>query len=220
MLLLICIGVVVFAPVFFIVFYNFYYKRRNLPPGPTPLPLVGNLLDIVKQGSGEDAFIKWKRQFGDVYTYWMGEQPIVAVNDYSKIVDTFQKDSETFAGRTFAQELRVYVGGDVMRGVLLTEGEVWRDQRRFALHVLRDFGMGKNLMQERVLDEVTGVISALKQDILRKYAEHDLPVHLDIGVGSVINALLFGYRWDKEREKEFFELKEMMSEFIKAYVHP
>lgn len=41
----------------------------------------------------------------------MGEQPIVAVNDYSKIVDTFQKESETFAGRTFAQELRVYVGG-------------------------------------------------------------------------------------------------------------
>lgn len=37
-----------------------------------------------------------------------------------------------------------------MRGVLLTEGEVWRDQRRFALHVLRNFGMGKNLMQERV----------------------------------------------------------------------
>jgi hypothetical protein len=35
-------------------------------------------------------------------------------------------------------------------GVIFTDGEIWRDQRRFALHVLRNFGLGKNLMQERV----------------------------------------------------------------------
>lgn len=35
-------------------------------------------------------------------------------------------------------------------GVMFTEGELWKDQRRFALHVLRNFGMGKNVMQEKV----------------------------------------------------------------------
>ena len=35
-------------------------------------------------------------------------------------------------------------------GVLAIDGTVWRDHKRFALHVFRDFGVGKNLMQLRV----------------------------------------------------------------------
>ena len=36
-------------------------------------------------------------------------------------------------------------------GVIMMEGELWREHRRFAIHILRDFGLGKNLMQERVI---------------------------------------------------------------------
>lgn len=50
---------------------------------------------------------------------------------------------------------------DTMRGVLFTEGEVWRDQRRFALHVLRDFGMGKNIMQEKVSASCASSLSTI-----------------------------------------------------------
>ena len=32
----------------------------------------------------------------------------------------------------------------------MMEGELWLEHKRFALHTLRDFGLGKNLMQERV----------------------------------------------------------------------
>lgn len=36
-------------------------------------------------------------------------------------------------------------------GVIFSEGDLWREMRRFSLTVLRDFGLGKNVMQERVL---------------------------------------------------------------------
>lgn len=35
-------------------------------------------------------------------------------------------------------------------GVIFTEGQPWIDQRRFAIKFLRDFGLGKNEMQNRV----------------------------------------------------------------------
>jgi hypothetical protein len=91
-------------------------------------------------------------------------------------------------------EFRRFLGGTY--GVVMTEGELWRDQRRFALHVLRNFGLGKNLMQEKVLDEVNAMVRRIKNKIFEGHTEHNLLNHLDISVGSIINALLFGYRFE------------------------
>ena len=44
----------------------------------------------------------------------------------------------------------VFVSGGI-GGVIMMEGELWREHRRFATHILRDLGLGKNLMQERVI---------------------------------------------------------------------
>lgn len=44
---------------------------------------------------------------------------------------------------------KMFVAGGVL-GIIETSGNIWREQRRFALHTLRDFGMAKEEMQERV----------------------------------------------------------------------
>lgn len=36
-------------------------------------------------------------------------------------------------------------------GVINSNGDIWREQRRTAISILRDFGMGKNLMEELVI---------------------------------------------------------------------
>lgn len=65
-MILLFIGELFLALVVFVLFYNFYYKRRNLPPGPTPLPIIGNYLTLLRHEPGEDAFIKWRKEYGDV----------------------------------------------------------------------------------------------------------------------------------------------------------
>uniref|UniRef100_A0A915E7I3 Uncharacterized protein n=1 Tax=Ditylenchus dipsaci TaxID=166011 RepID=A0A915E7I3_9BILA len=95
-------------------FYHCYYKRRNLPPGPMPLPFVGNQLEIARNQPEDLLHVKWKNQYGPIYKYSQG---LGLRHCYYR-------------------------------------SDLWKEQRRFALHVLRDFGLGKNMMQDRVLEEV------------------------------------------------------------------
>ncbi|KAH7723232.1 Protein CYP-33C9 [Aphelenchoides avenae] len=209
---------VVFVSAF--VFYHFYWKRRNLPPGPTPLPLIGNLLTIqFKHPPGYDAFIKWSKQYGPVYTYWVGETPVIAITDYDLIQETIVKDGDAYAGRNFFNAtFELFRGGRY--GVTHTEGDLWRDQRRFALHVLRNLGMGRNLMEERILEECQALVSAIDEEIDNRVKEHDIFPHLNLAAGSIINQTLFGYRFSGASLKEFYELRELMNEQLGAFAAP
>uniref|UniRef100_A0A915EPJ1 Cytochrome P450 n=1 Tax=Ditylenchus dipsaci TaxID=166011 RepID=A0A915EPJ1_9BILA len=163
-------------------FYHCYYKGRKLPPGPMPFPIFGNQLEVTP--------------------YWQGDLPIVCISDYAKIVETFQKDGETYTGRTFFEPFENVLKGGV-HGIVITEGELWRDQRRFALHVLRDFGLGKNMMQDRVLEEIETLFETIDKEVENGVTDHNLAAHMHIRVGSIINYLVFGYRFVGDREREF-----------------
>jgi hypothetical protein len=66
---------------------------------------------------------------------------------------------------------------------------------------------GKNLMQERVLCEIRTIFENVDADIANGLKEHNLFGHVDIAIGSIINAFLFGYRFSDGRQSEFFDLK-------------
>ncbi|KAI1702517.1 cytochrome p450 domain-containing protein [Ditylenchus destructor] len=199
-----------------ILFHNFYYKRRKLPPGPTPLPLVGNLWSFMRNPPGDTLHLEWQKKYGPIYTMWFGESPIVCISEYSKIIETFLKDGETYAGRfNFVEFDKI---ANIRRsGVGFTQGDLWKEQRRFALHVLRDFGVGKNLMQERVITELETLCAKVDKDIENGIKEHDIASHIDIGIGSIINTLLFGYRFYGEKEAEFHKLKNYATDFFHEF---
>ncbi|ETN74653.1 unspecific monooxygenase [Necator americanus] len=73
-------------------------------------------------------------------------------------------------------------------------GENWKEQRRTALHILRDFGMGRNLMEEQVCLSGHDLISYLSS----RKDKHNMDIGgpLQIFVANVINQTLFGYKYD------------------------
>uniref|UniRef100_A0A158P6Z6 Unspecific monooxygenase n=1 Tax=Angiostrongylus cantonensis TaxID=6313 RepID=A0A158P6Z6_ANGCA len=141
-----------------------YFLRETFFSGPTPLPFIGNLHVLLWHEPGYSAFEMWRKQYGPIYTYWIGET-------------SFNVVSYTYRGEY---------------GVVETTGQLWRDHRRFALHVLRSLGLSKNIMERRILAEV----EAMSETLHTMEGEEIEMQIFDVGVGSVINQLLFGYRFE------------------------
>lgn len=160
---------------------------------------LGNALQLSRFKSTEAAYIAWSKEYGDIFTFWFGERAVIAVSSYEKIVEYFQKRGEQFQDRPDDRNLMNYTRGG-FNGLIHIFGDRWKSQRRFALHSLRDFGLGKDIMEERVLEECTYLVDSVNESHKDAVA---IPQLIDRAVGSIINNLLFGYRYTENNIKEF-----------------
>ncbi|ODM94701.1 Methyl farnesoate epoxidase [Orchesella cincta] len=88
---------------------------------------------------------------------------VTVVTDYRLIIDNLKKDE--FQGRPDFGLWEDRNSGKRNRGVLLCDGPVWQEQRRFVLRGLRDFGFGKESMEGMLIHELQELQNTLKNDI-------------------------------------------------------
>ena len=69
------------------------------------------------------SFLKWYRKYGEVYTYWISELPVVAICGHEKMIETFQKDGEAYAGKFTFDKFN-----QIIRGKLCENNEGIRDK--------------------------------------------------------------------------------------------
>ncbi|CAD5230311.1 unnamed protein product [Bursaphelenchus okinawaensis] len=203
----------IFLALVLTLFYNFYWKRRSYPPGPTPLPLIGNIYSLSKVNRWETKFIEWSQKYGTTFTYWLGEMPVVAVCDYNDMQEYFVKNSDIFSNR-FVNErtMKMMKGGQY--GIISGNGGPWREHRRFALKVLRDFGLGKNKMEERILEELYLLLERVNKEV-HGNEEIDFFKYSDMAAGSIINCIISGYRFTEGLQDQFYKMKTLTTELVK-----
>ncbi|KAE9421736.1 hypothetical protein Angca_007257, partial [Angiostrongylus cantonensis] len=177
--------------------------------GPFPLPIIGNVHQLaykmfIKKKTFVEAVREWVKEYGSVHTFWFG--PIASVNicDYSTAVDAMVKKGSTFADR-ISPYLFTLIRNN--RGIIASNGPAWLEQRRFALHTLRNFGLGRNIIEERIMFEFNIACVDLEKRLKTGETSIDPFNMFELLVGNIINRILFTDRFEKEDEKTFFALK-------------
>ncbi|KAK1810377.1 hypothetical protein LTR12_015257 [Friedmanniomyces endolithicus] len=104
------------------------YLWLRLPPGPTPLPFIGNKLDIPSSQPWLQ-FEKWSKQYGPVFTLWIGRNPTLIISDPHIAVDLMEQRSNKYSSRP-----RMVVMGEVYNNnaSILTQpyGKAWSTRRK------------------------------------------------------------------------------------------
>eukprot|EP00063_Salmo_salar_P007667 XP_013982502.1 PREDICTED: cytochrome P450 2C8-like isoform X2 [Salmo salar] len=149
---------------FFLLFFFIRVRRpKNLPPGPRLLPILGNLLQLDPVNPLKD-LERLKRRYGNVFCLYIGSRPVVVLNGLEAVCEALVTCTAEFSGRP--NHLMI---SDITecKGIIMEDfGSSWRDRRRFALTTLRNFGLGKRSMEDRIL-EVSHICSELERNSVR-----------------------------------------------------
>ncbi|XP_067090106.1 cytochrome P450 2F2-like [Osmerus mordax] len=169
-------------------------KPKNFPPGPRPIPILGNLLHLNLDNPMKD-FEKMAKRYGSVYSIYIGSRPAVVLNGFEAMKEALLTKSTDFAGRPQDMMVNRITRG---KGVILVDyGSNWKEHRRFALMTLRNFGMGKNSMEERIHGEIQHIIDSLEKSV---GTTMNPQVMFHNAASNIICLVLFGNRYEYDDE--------------------
>lgn len=77
--------------------YDFVTWLR-MPPGPTPLPFIGNKLQL-PQSKPWIQFQEWSKKYGPIFTVWIGRQPTVVISDPAVATELLEARSSKYSSR-------------------------------------------------------------------------------------------------------------------------
>ena len=101
---------------------------RRMPPGPQPLPFIGNKRSVPAQYPWIK-FQEWSKQYGPIFTLWFGRRPTVIISDPNVAVDLMEKRSQKYSSRP-----RFVVMGEIywdMASILVQPyGKEWSIRRK------------------------------------------------------------------------------------------
>ncbi|XP_046311728.1 cytochrome P450 2B4 [Marmota monax] len=173
----------------------------HLPPGPRPLPFLGNLLQMDRRGL-LNSFLRLREKYGDVFTVYLGPRPVVMLCGTEAIREALVDQAEDFSGRgKIAMVDPIFQG----YGVIFANGERWKTLRRFSLATMRDFGMGKRSIEERIQEEAQCLVEELRKS---KGALVDPTFLFQSITANIICSIVFGERFDY-KDREFLRLLDM-----------
>nr|XP_056712808.1 cytochrome P450 2K6-like [Euleptes europaea] len=184
---------------------NFWNSRsQKFPPGPKQLPLIGNLhqMDLKRP---HVTMLKFSKQYGPVFRIQMGLQEMVVLAGYETVKEALVNQADAFVDRPMIPIFEDFLQG---HGIVISNGEGWKVLRRFAITTLRDFGMGKKTIEERIVEESRFLIQKFESFDGKPF---ETTSSINSAVSNIIVSILLGKRYEYE-DPTFIRLLHMISE--------
>ncbi|KAL2062818.1 hypothetical protein VTL71DRAFT_5890 [Oculimacula yallundae] len=176
--------------------YTWYY----LPPGPLPIPFIGNVLSI----PSKKFFVtleQWSHIYGPIYTIWIGRSPRIVITDPAIAVELLSRRGNRYSSRP-----RMIMFGEVFGNntsvASLPYGEKWSIHRKLLHYSLKGSAMPafKPLQEAEALTLTASLVKNSKS----------WSQGIDRYASSVVFSMAYGRRFASEdsvvltTRKEFF----------------
>ncbi|XP_068191950.1 cytochrome P450 2K1-like isoform X2 [Antennarius striatus] len=202
--------------------YSMFRSKESSrePPGPKPLPLLGNLLQMDLKRL-DISLLKLSKTYGSVFTVYFGLKKVVVLAGYKTVKQALVSHAEEFGERDITPLFHDLNKG---YGVIFSNGDTWKEMRRFALSTLRDFGMGKSLTEESIIEECHQLIKNFEQYQGKAFNNSQIVAY---AASNIISALVFGKRFEYtdpvfrtmvERDRETIHLMYNMLPWLGPFI--
>uniref|UniRef100_A0A5F9CIA5 Cytochrome P450 2E1 n=1 Tax=Oryctolagus cuniculus TaxID=9986 RepID=A0A5F9CIA5_RABIT len=191
------------AILLFISVWKQIHSSWNLPPGPFPLPIIGNLLQLDFKDIPK-SFGRLAERFGPVFTLYLGSRRVVVLHGYKAVREMLLNHKNEFSGRGEIPALREFKD----KGIIFNNGPTWKDTRRFSLTTLRDYGMGKQGNEDRIQQEAHFLLEELRKTQGQPF---DPTFVIGCTPFNVIAKILFNDRFDY-KDKQALRLMSLFNE--------
>jgi len=187
-----------------------YTTRRpaGFPPGPTGVPLLGYIPFL---GSNlHRTFNKLGKKYGPVFGMYIGNIYTVILDDYDSIRKALVEQGDAFSGRPHTMPGIVFDTDRI--GLINSDGQIWREQRRFALTTLRDFGIGKSSIEPAIQNELQYFLKTIEDQNGEVF---NIRRSVMMSISNVICILEFGHRFEYS-DPYFVKLNTHMEDFARC----
>lgn len=192
-----------FLGTLFILYLLSRRSQPRLPPGPRPLPILGNLHQAPRKNSWLE-FKKWHEEHGPIVSFKLGQQVFVLLGTHKAAHDLLDKRSSIYSSRP-----RSIVAGEcVTKGlgtVFLPYGARWKTHHQ----VQGEFLNSRLTKQYSALQDVE-----TRQVVYDFLHSNDFDTSFHRMASSLVFALAYGKRFPQGDEEEICEITELMSSLI------
>ncbi|XP_068136117.1 cytochrome P450 2K4-like [Hyperolius riggenbachi] len=189
---------------FLVKFYSNRSQQKNLPPGPRPLPLIGNL-HMIDSREPHKSLLKMSKQYGSIITVHMGLQKVVFLCDYDSVKEAFVNRGDEFINRP---RLPIFYKTTKDHGLVFSNGESWKAMRRFTISTMRDYGMGKKATEDKINVETEFLVQAIKSYGEKPFVTLNL---INTSVANIIISIVLGHRFSYD-DPTIVKLMDLLNE--------